>query len=132
MNPAVLVDSDVLIDFSRQRHEAMDWLRRLEAGSTIMISDITRMELMVGARDKKELAAIESTLGRFMALPHSENISRLAVDLVKKYRLSHGLLIPDALIAASALSWDIPLATKNRRDFCYIEALRLVEWMPES
>jgi predicted nucleic acid-binding protein len=67
-----------------------------------------------------------------MALPHSENISRLAVDLVKKYRLSHGLLIPDALIAASALSWDIPLATKNRRDFCYIEALRLVEWMPES
>nr|MDQ2686882.1 PIN domain-containing protein [Armatimonadota bacterium] len=49
-------------------------------------------------------------------------------DRCHRYRLSHGLLIPDALIAATALVHDIPLLTKNQRDFRFIAGLRLLPY----
>ncbi len=127
MKPAVLVDSDILIDFSRRRSEAIELLRRLESEYSVLISDISRMELMVGARDKRELAIVTTSLNRYGRLPLTEVISSRAVELIHAYRLSHGLMIADALIAASALSWDAGLVTKNRRDFRYIENLRLFD-----
>lgn len=62
---------------------------------------------------------------RFAVLPISAAVSDRAIALIRRYRLSHGLLIPDTLIAATALVHDIPLLTKNQRDFRFIADLRL-------
>jgi predicted nucleic acid-binding protein len=43
----------------------------------------------------------------------NEAISEIVVDLIKHYRLIHGLLIPDALIAATALYLDKKLLILN-------------------
>ena len=53
------------------------------------------------------------------------SISDAAYDLLLNYRLSHGLAIADALIAASAIVTAQPLATKNRKDFRFIKGLKL-------
>ncbi len=37
--------------------------------------------------------------------------------LLRRYRLSHGLLLADALIAATALVEGMPLVSKNQRDY---------------
>jgi predicted nucleic acid-binding protein len=58
----------------------------------------------------------------------SESTSEKAVDLFKKYRLSHGVLIPDMLIASTALTLEIPLISKNRKDFHFINKLELIEY----
>ncbi len=42
---------------------------------------------------------------------------------MESYFLSHGLLIPDALIAATALDQALPLYTKNVRHFQMIPLL---------
>ena len=42
------------------------------------------------------------------------------------YFLSHGLLIPDALIAATALEQGLALYTKNLRHFQVIASLTLI------
>jgi predicted nucleic acid-binding protein len=39
--------------------------------------------------------------------------------------LSHGLLIADALIAATAIISDLSLVSKNQRDYQFIEDLHL-------
>ena len=57
-----------------------------------------------------------------------ERISERAVELLRRYRLSHGLLVPDALIAATSLFWDIPFLTKNQRDYRFIEGLNLLPY----
>ncbi len=69
---------------------------------------------------------LERFLLRFEIVKLSEAISDRAVDLLCTYRLSHGLLIPDALIAATALSIDAPLLSKNQRDYRFIQDLNLL------
>ena len=120
-----VVDTDILIDVSRGAGEAVAYLRDAEQRSSLAVSTVTQMELFVGCRDKRELDEVEKFLRRFQVIKLSEGISDATVALLKQYRLSHGLLIADALIAATALTLDAPLASKNQRDFRFISGLKL-------
>lgn len=86
------------------------------------------MELIVGCRDKRELRALDQFLERFEILPIAETVSQRAAALMRTYRLSHGLLIPDALIAATAITGGLPLVSKNQRDYRFMEALDLLPY----
>jgi hypothetical protein len=52
------------------------------------------------------------------------------VGLLHQYRLSHGLQIPDAVIAATALTEGVPLVSKNQRDYRFIPDLQLLPYPP--
>ena len=52
-------------------------------------------------------------------------ISLRARNLCARYGLSHGLTIPDALIAATAIAARSPLLTRNVRHFSCLPSLRL-------
>jgi len=84
-------------------------------------------ELYFGARNRQELDDIVYDMEKLTVLTIFPNISRLAVDLVKQYCLSHKLKLPDAQIAATALFHNIELFTLNRKDFTYIPNLKLYE-----
>jgi predicted nucleic acid-binding protein len=71
------------------------------------------MELVIGCRNKNELKTLDRFLSRFEILKLHGDISDKAIELLRKYRLSHGLLIADALIASTALVHNQPLITKN-------------------
>ncbi len=123
-----LVDTDILVDASRGVAEAIEFLKQSEAQVTLSISVITRMELLVGCRDKREQREVEQFLKRFTVVPLNEMSSQLAVELLTRYRLSHGLQIPDALIAATAITSGHSLATKNRKHFRSISDLKLLAY----
>lgn len=112
-----IVDTDILIDAARGISEAVACLQSIEQQSSLAASVVTQMELFIGCRNKTELQMIEGFLQRFQLLKLTEQVSELAVDLLRQYRLSHGLMIPDALIAATALTFDAPLISKNQRDY---------------
>ena len=62
------------------------------------------MELIVGCRNKAELRELDELLKIFQIVKLTSQISDRAVSLLRQYRLSHGLLLADALIAATALA----------------------------
>lgn len=125
MTVVILIDTDILIDASRKVDLAVDFIAAQERESVPGISLITKLELLAGCRNKRELQVAERFLRRFVAVGLDGRVGEFAVDLFRKYRLSHGLMIPDCLIAATALAWDVPLATKNRKDFLFIAGLVL-------
>jgi predicted nucleic acid-binding protein len=86
------------------------------------------MEMLVGCRDKTEQRDLESFLRRFAVLNVTEEASELALDLLRTYRLSHGLLIADALIAATSMAADLPFVSKNQSDYRFIVGLRLMPY----
>ena len=61
------------------------------------------MELIVGARDKRELATMDSFLTLCDIVPLSDSIGAGACRLLKTYAKSHGLHVFDSLIAATAI-----------------------------
>ena len=90
------------------------------------MSSITYMELKVGALNKREAGIIKKAFSDFEIVEIFETISIKAKHLIEKYTKSHGLLIPDALIASTALELGLPLYTTNIKDFRFITDLILV------
>ncbi len=128
----LLVDTDILIDVARGVEEAIAALARWEAEREMGISAITYMELLVGCRNKAEQRAVEKFVERFEVIPLESAITEQGIELLRRYRLSHGLLIADALIAATAMVQGIPLVSKNQRDYRFIEGLVLWPYPPED
>jgi len=126
----VLVDTDILIDVGRKGTEAVGYLEHMEQQATLGVSVITQMELIVGCRNKREFRILERFLRRFRIVTLNEAIAATGVTLLRQYRLSHGLLIADALIAATALTIASPLVTKNQQDYRFIEGLELLPYPP--
>jgi len=88
---------------------------------------ITVGELYYGARNKRELQKIRKHLSLLTQFPLTAVVSQVFIDLLENYALSHGLTIPDALIAATAVANNLPLYTFNLKDFRYIPELYLYE-----
>ncbi|MGH9898806.1 MAG: type II toxin-antitoxin system VapC family toxin [Pyrinomonadaceae bacterium] len=124
-----IVDSDILIDVARGEADAINCLLRLEKTSTLVISAVTQMELIVGCRNKTELKDLEKFLNRYQILKITNQISDRTVDLLEQYFLSHGLLIADGLIAATALVHSEAFITKNQSDFRFIAGLNLLPYL---
>lgn len=115
-----LVDTDVMIDVSRGSGEAASYLDSLTDPA---ISIITAHELIVGARDKRDIAGIDSLVAAYSIVDLDAATGRLAYDLLKRYAKSDGLRTFDSLIAATAMSHGLPLVTRNRKHFAMIEGL---------
>ena len=124
----ILVDTDILIDAARCIEDAVNCLQQIEDTSSLAISAVTQMELIIGCRNKKELKSLEHFLQRFELISLNEPISDTAAALLKTYRLSHGLLIADALIAATAVVSSSRLVSKNQKDYRFIEELDLIKY----
>ena len=125
MNNIIVVDTDILIDSARSIQVAIDKLESLTNDYSIAISIITKMELIVGCRNKNELQNLEKFLRNYTLIAVNENISHKAVELLINYKLSHGLLIPDAFIAATVISINGYLLSKNQSDYRFIKELNL-------
>jgi len=120
-----IIDTDILIDVARGIGEAVDFLDSLDSKA---VSVVTQMELIVGCRNKVELQNLTKFLNRFEILPITSLVSDTAVKLIEQYYLSHGLIIADSLIAATALVYSEPLVSKNQRDFRFISGLELIPY----
>ena len=121
----VILDTNILIEILKGDKRTIAKVESLKR--ELCISSITAMELFYGARDRAEVKKLEKFILLFTLLYPDEALSRKAMELVKQYAKSHSLDIPDSLIAATALTQNCELFTYNRKDFRYIDGLKLVE-----
>lgn len=120
-----LCDTCVLIDYLKGREDVHKKLTDAW-NSGLGMSSVTYMELMVGAFNKQEAEKIRKAFHEIELIDITESISIKARSLIDQYTKSHGLLIPDALIAATAIEMGTPLYTANISDFRFIPELALV------
>ncbi len=118
-----LVDTDVLIDVSRNNEVAIDFLDHLDDSWSMSI--ITALELIVGARNKKEVNQIDQLIAAYSAIPLTAEIGNSSYGLLREFAKSHGLRVFDSLIAATAIEENLTLVTKNKKHFQMIGNLKL-------
>jgi len=119
-----IVDSSILIDCLRGNTSAVAFLAAFDAAAThVMVA----AELFAGARDKREQGVIESFLSGFEVLAPDESDARAALELFKKFRLSHGVDWPDCQIAATALRLGVEIHTLNVKHFSAFAGVRITK-----
>jgi len=125
----VICDTDVMIDYldARQsRHlETKEILEDKIGLNNVVLSGITQLELMLGALNKQDLIKIKKSISRFIIILVNEDINTKASSLIEKYALSHGLELPDSLIAATSILPSLELFTYNIKDYKFISELSL-------
>lgn len=85
------------------------------------------IECVQGSKSNHEKRLIKKYLDNFPLLLITPDISQLAIKLIDVYSNSHGLLLPDALIAATALENDLTIVTYNVGDFKFIQDLKYLK-----
>lgn len=100
-------------------------LKSLVENSESAINTIVYLELIQGAKNKAEVAKIEKYLNRFELIHFDKAVSQKAIELVRTYSKSHGLMLPDSIIAATCLENDLTLITYNVKDFRFIKNLKI-------
>ncbi|MGC4128281.1 MAG: type II toxin-antitoxin system VapC family toxin [Bergeyella sp.] len=88
---------------------------------TFAVSVISEIELL-GKKDiaKQEVEIIENLLRDCLILPFTDKVKIKTIELKQKYAIK----IPDALIAATSILYEIPLLTADK-GFQKIENLKL-------
>lgn len=114
----VLVDSDVLIEVTRNRNSDVmaRWLELGASDSLVTYSPVTAAELWAGAlpREEKPLRELFSALE---CVEIDQAIGTRAGAYLRQYGRSHNVQMGDALIAASAVEHEAALWTRNRKHF---------------
>jgi predicted nucleic acid-binding protein len=112
-----LVDTDVCIDFLREREYARTLLRKWLAKGLLSISAVTHLEIYAGIR-KGEESATGSFLDLMVTIPVDETVARSAGDIIRHLKSKGMPMSPsDSIIAASALFTNVPLITNNVSDY---------------
>jgi predicted nucleic acid-binding protein len=125
----IIFDTDVLIWCFKGNSKAAGIV---ENSQDKTISSVSYMELVQGARDKRELKWIKSFLSDsgIRILPLSENIGHRASIYMDEYSLSGGLTVIDSLIAATASETGAVLCTGNAKHFKIIKDLEITVFRP--
>jgi len=124
-----LIDTDVLVWYMRGNEKARTVIRKIEKPA---ISIVTQMELVQGLRNKTEQVALRRFLDAYDFKRYSVNeaISQRALFLMEEWRLSHHMLMADALIAATAMEHGLPLLSGNAKHYRFLKALELKAFKP--
>jgi predicted nucleic acid-binding protein len=122
----ILCDTNILIEFYKGNHQILGTLLHIGLVN-LAVRMVTVGELFYGAKDRRELSKIQVHLSQIQQIALDEDISTHFVNLLGKYALSHKLSVPDALIASTAITKDMPIYTLNVKDFRYIPGLKLYE-----
>jgi hypothetical protein len=112
-----------MVDFTRGNAKAANYLDSL--GDDCLLSAITALELIAGARNQREVTDLDIMISAYDHIPPDAEVARRAYALMVAFARSHGLQALDALIAATAVENGFTLVSKNRKQFQIIGELKL-------
>lgn len=138
----VVLDTDTLSELSRGNPHVMERaLAYLADFGRLTITAVTVFERLrgyrVAIRDGKpferQMQAFEALVANCVVLPFDQEAARVAADIWSAAARRHRQQLGDILIASVAVSRQLPLVTRNKRDFERLSKasgieLRLSDW----
>ena len=135
---SILLDTNVLSELMRPEPApvVLDWFNR-QQGTSYFVSAITRAEILLGiallpaGKRRDSLAAAAEQMFEEDFAGHSltfdgNSAPEYALLVAGRTRRGHAISTEDGLIAATALHHELPLATRNCKDFEGIAGLTVL------
>ncbi|RLE93907.1 MAG: type II toxin-antitoxin system VapC family toxin [Thermoprotei archaeon] len=134
-----LVDTDYLINLIRGDAGAVKFARKIDYEKIyVAISVVTVHEYFVGVylsywndknKLKKMLEKAESELARFDIIPYTDKIAKKSAEITAYlYKKGEPIGFADTIIAATAITNNLKLVTRNIKHFSKIPELEIVTY----
>jgi predicted nucleic acid-binding protein len=120
--PPILPDTDVLIDYLRGDARAVALVA--EHSNCIILSPIVVAELYAGVRGEGEERTLREFVSLFPVVELTVEVATAGGLLRREYGRSHGVGLPDALLAATAMAEGAELKTLNVRHYPMLKELK--------
>ncbi len=122
MEGAILIDTDVLVDFFRGYNKGVTFVNTYS--SQIILSSIVVAELYAGVKGDAEQNVLDSFVSLFRIIPVTVEIAKAGGLYKRDYGKSHGVGLADAIIAATAEAENAALKTLNIKHYPMIKGLK--------
>ena len=118
-----LVDTDVLVDILRGHPSGIAWFASLDALPAV--PGLVVMELLAGCSDEREARRVDTLVGPLPLIWPTEADCLRALATFRARRLSHGLGLLGALVAACAVGADATLYSFNAKHYAAVADLAI-------
>ena len=122
MADAVLLDTDILVDFFRGHDKAVALVNT--CADRMILSSIVVAELYAGVKGDEEEVALDRFVALFRIVPVSAEIAKTGGLYKRDYGRSHGVGLADAIIAATVEAESAALKTLNVKHYPMIRKLK--------
>ena len=122
MAGAILLDTDVLVDFFRGHRKAVAFVNA--HSDQIILSSIVVAELYAGVKGDAEQVALEDFVSLFRVVPVDAEVAKTGGLHKRDYGKSHGVGLADAILAATAAAENAELKTLNTKHYPMLKGLR--------
>lgn len=127
MESLILLDSSVLIDYFRKtKKESSFFVTLLARPSSFAVSVITEFEVYVGSKEAHQ-PFWDGIFNQLTILSLTSDCIKTALTIHHELKQKRQqIAFPDLLIAATAKSYNLPLATLNEKHFNRVSDLELI------
>ncbi|MDZ7899898.1 MAG: type II toxin-antitoxin system VapC family toxin [Arcicella sp.] len=120
MGKKYLIDTNIIIDFLENR---------LPLNAKLFVAEVIDDEPNISIINKIELLGFSVVTPEIIEFTDSTNIINLTEDVANKtidLRKKRKIKLPDAIIAATVLVYDMTLVSRNSKDFDEIDGLEFI------
>ena len=125
MGTQYLIDTNAVIEFLGAVLPASgsNWLQGIIDQDIHCLSVMNQIGLLSFNGSTSEMKTLEDFVNNSNILPLSEAVIQKTIDLRKSLKIK----LPDAIIAGTALSYNLVLVTRNTSDFKSIDGLICID-----
>ncbi len=122
--PVYLIDTNAVIDYLSNKFPAsgMEFMNDV-IDAQPNISVITKIELLGFNAPEEHYNTLCNFINDSQVLDLTNNVVETTIDIRKKHKTK----LPDAIIAATAIEYDMVLITRNITDFKNIEGSMVID-----
>jgi predicted nucleic acid-binding protein len=125
MGQRYLIDTNVISHLFSNKlpHEGKEFVKNI-VNTDFIISVAVEIEILTHHESPDKLPLIEEFINLATILPLDKNVTKTAIQLRRNQRK---LKLGDAIIAATALVYNLILITNNTKDFKSIQDLKIID-----
>jgi predicted nucleic acid-binding protein len=122
--PQYLIDTNAVIDYLGNKLPAsgMDFMNTV-IDAVPNISVVTKIEVLGFNAPEQHYQLLTNFINDATVLDLSSNVVEASIDIRKKHKTK----LPDAIIAATALVYDLVVISRNTSDFKNIDGLQVID-----
>ena len=122
--PQYLIDTNAVIDYLANKLPAsgMDFMNTV-IDALPNVSVVTKIEVLGFNAPEQHYKTLSDFINDAIVLDLTNNVVEASIEIRKKHKTK----LPDAIIAATAIAYDLVLISRNTSDFKNIEGLKVID-----